>query len=239
VASSLLSTKFYIPPAHKNIVPRPRLVQQLNEAWEQENKLILISASAGYGKTTLIADWLRMAPVKSAWLSLDAADNDPTRFLAYFIAALRQIDEHIGQTVQPMLKSPQPLPTDVVQTALINEITQLPAAFILVLDDYQVIQAMPVHQHLSFLVDHLPPQMHLVIITREDPPLPLDRLRVRGQTLEIRRGDLRFSLEECAGFLQRMMGIALSPDGVAALEQRTEGWITGLQARSCSSVTTW
>lgn len=205
MSSNLLVTKLYIPPARKTLVPRPRLLKILNEAWQQDKKLALVSASAGYGKTTLVIEWLGGFQAKSAWLGLDKADNDPARFLAYLIAALQQVDANIGKTTQAMLQSPQPLPPEIVLTSLVNEIALVPTAFTLVLDDYHVIEALPIHQQLGFLVEHQPPQMHLIIITREDPPLPLARLRVRSQIVEIRQDDLRFLPEECADFLQRVM----------------------------------
>jgi len=232
--NDLLATKLYIPPTRSNLVPRLRLVQILNEAWQQGRKLNLVSAPAGYGKTTLVTEWLHSLQIKTAWLSLDRADNDPTRFLVYLIAALGQIDQRIGENTRAVVQSPQPLPPEVVLTTLINEIASVTTSFILVLDDYHVIEAMPIHQQLDFLVEHQPPQMHLVVITREDPPLPLARLRARGQMVEIRQGDLRFSLEECADFLQRIMGFNLSLDDITTLERRTEGWIAGLQLAALS-----
>jgi LuxR family maltose regulon positive regulatory protein len=230
----LLVTKLYTPPARKGLVTRHRLIQLLNDAWQQDKKLTLVSASAGYGKTTLVTEWLRSLQEKSAWLSLDETDNDPARFLAYLIAALQLIDKGIGVKTQAMLQSPQPLPPEVVLTTLINEIALTPHSFILVLDDYHQIQTLPIHKQLDFLVEHLPPQMHLVIVTREDPPLPLSRLRARGQMVEIRQNDLRFLPEECADFLQRIMGLNLDTDDINALERRTEGWIVGLQLAAIS-----
>ena len=232
--NNLLVTKLYTPPALKNLVPRPRLVRRLNAAWSQDKKLVLVSASAGYGKTTLVTEWLRGLQARSAWLSLDKADNDPARFLAYLIAALQQVDRSIGENTRALLQSPQPLPPEIVLTTLINEIASVTTPFILVLDDYHLIEALPVHQQLGFLVEHQPPHVHLVIITREDPPLPLARLRARGQMLEIRQDDLRFLPEECADFLQRVMGLNLSEDDIMALERRTEGWIAGLQLAALS-----
>jgi len=234
MSPNLLATKLYIPPARKNLVPRQRLIQTLEEAWQQDKKLTLVSASAGYGKTTLVIEWLRGLQTKSAWLSLDKTDNDPARFLAYLIAALQMVDRSIGENTRAMLQSPQSLPPEVVLTTLINEIAIAPTSFILVLDDYHVIEALPIHQQLDFLVEHQPPQMHLVVITREDPPLPLARLRARGQMVEIRQDDLRFLPEECADFLQRIMGLNLSVGDIKALERRTEGWIVGLQLAALS-----
>ena len=234
MSPNLLVTKLYTPPARKNIVPRQRLLQVLNDAWQQDKKLILVSASAGYGKTTLVTEWVRSIQTKSAWLSLDEADNDPARFLAYLIAALQLIDMSIGEKTQGMLQSPQPLPPEVVLTTLVNEIAVTPISFVLVLDDYHLIQTLPIHSQLDFLVEHQPPQMHLVIITREDPPLPLTRLRARGQMIEIRQKDLRFLPEECADFLQHVMGLDLTADDITTLERRTEGWIVGLQLAAIS-----
>jgi LuxR family maltose regulon positive regulatory protein len=191
-----LATKLYIPQARKNLVPRLHLIQVLNEARQSSGKLTLVSAPAGYGKTTLVTEWLHSTPVKTAWISLDSGDNDPARFLAYLIAALQQVDNHIGEHTRQMLQSPQPLPAEVVLTALINEIAIVTEPFTLVLDDYHLIKTLPIHQRLDFLVEHQPALMHLVIITREDPPLPLARLRVRGQMIEIRQDDLRFSVDE-------------------------------------------
>jgi len=234
MSPELLTTKLYTPPAHNNLVPRQRLTEMLTAAWQQDKKLTLVSASAGYGKTTLVTEWVRGLQAKSAWLSLDEADNDPTRFLTYLIAALQLIDNSIGEKTRAMLQSPQPLPPEVVLTTLLNEIAVTPTSFILVLDDYHLIQTLPIHSQLDFLVEHQPPQMHLVIITREDPPLPLARLRARGQMIEIRQNDLRFLPEECTDFLQRVMGLNLTADDISALERRTEGWIVGLQLAAIS-----
>ena len=234
MSPDLLATKLYTPPTRKNLVPRQRLIQMLNESWQQDKKLTLVSASAGYGKTTLVTEWIRGLQAKSAWLSLDETDNDPARFLTYLIAALQLIDKRIGDKTRPMLQSPQPLPPKLVMTTLLNEIAIVATSFILVLDDYHLIQALPIHSQLDFLVEHQPPLMHLVIITREDPPLPLARLRARGQMVEIRQNDLRFLPEECVDFLQRVMGLNLSTEDITALERRTEGWIVGLQLAAVS-----
>ena len=231
---NLLVTKLYIPPARKDLVPRPRLVQILDEGWRQGKKLALVSASPGYGKTTLVSEWVCGLQSQCAWLTLDRTDNDPVRFPTYLIAALQQIDGRIGATTLGIMQSPQPLPPEAVLTALINEIAVVTTPFILVLDDYHVIEAMPIHQWLDFLVEHQPQQMHLVIVTREDPPLPFARLRARGQMVEIRQDNLRFLPEECADFLHRVMDLNLSVDDINALERRTEGWIAGLQLAALS-----
>ena len=192
----LLTTKLYVPPACPDLVPRPHLTERLNEGMTR--RLTLISAPAGFGKTTLVTEWLNSAERPFTWLSLDESDNDPARFLTYFLAVLQRIDSNIGQAAQAMLQVPQPPPPEPFLTSLINDIAATPQAFILVLDDYHLIQAMPIHQQLAFLLEHQPPQMHLVIASREDPPLPVSRLRARGHTTEIRQDDLRFTGQENA-----------------------------------------
>ena len=228
----ILATKLYIPLPRPNVVLRPRLIERLNEGLHR--KLTLISAPAGFGKTTLVSAWVAGCERPVAWLSLDEGDNDPTRFLTYLVAALQTIAPNIGEGVLGVLQSPQPPPTESILTALLNEITTLPDNFVLVLDDYHVIDAKPVDDALTFLLEHLPPQMHLVITTREDPQLPLARLRARGQLTELRAADLRFTPAEAAAFLNQVMGLNLSAEDIAALEDRTEGWIAGLQLAALS-----
>jgi LuxR family transcriptional regulator, maltose regulon positive regulatory protein len=232
--SPVLATKLYIPPPRAKIVLRPRLIERLNEGLSAGCKLTLISAPAGFGKTTLVSEWVAGCQRPAAWLSLDEGDNDPTRFLTYFIAALQTITANIGAGVLSVLQSPQPPPIELILTALLNEITTLPDNFVLVLDDYHVIDSQPVDQALTFIVEHQPPQMHLVITTREDPHLPLARLRARDQLTELRAADLRFTPAEAAEFLNRVMGLNLSAEDIAALESRTEGWIAGLQLAALS-----
>jgi LuxR family maltose regulon positive regulatory protein len=234
MASSILVTKLYIPQPRSKIVPRPRLIERLNEGLSSGCKLTLISAPAGFGKTTLVSEWIVGCELPVAWLSLDEGDNDPARFLTYLIAALQTIAPKIGKGALAVLQSPQPPPIESILTALLNEITTIPDHFILVLDDYHLTDSKPVDDVLTFLLEHLPPQMHLVIATREDPHLPLARLRARGQLIELRAANLRFTPAEAAEFLNQVMGLNLSAEDIAALEARTEGWIAGLQLAAIS-----
>jgi LuxR family transcriptional regulator, maltose regulon positive regulatory protein len=233
----ILATKLYIPPPRAKIVLRSRLIERLDEG--MQGKLVLVSAPAGFGKTTLVSEWAAGCGRPVAWLSVDEGDNDPIRFLTYLVAALQTLPPksggaNIGAGVLAALQSPQPPPPEAILTALLNEIATNPDNFVFVLDDYHEIDSKPVDQALTFLVEHLPLQMHLVIATREDPPLPLARYRARGQLTELRAADLRFTPAEAAEFLNRMMGLNLSPEDIAALETRTEGWIAGLQLAALS-----
>src|SRR5438270_5426411 len=228
----ILATKLYIPRLRPNVVSRSRLIERLNEGLHR--KLTLIAAPAGFGKTTLVSAWVAGCDRQVAWLSLDEGDNDPTRFLTYLVAALQTIAPTIGEGVSGVLQSPQPPPTASILTALLNEITTIPDHFVLVLDDYHVLDAKPVDHALTFLLEHLPPQMHLVIATREDPPLPLARLRAGGYLTEVRAVDLRFTPSEAAAFLNQVMGLPLSAEDIALLSRRTEGWIAGLQLAAIS-----
>ncbi|MBI4928455.1 MAG: AAA family ATPase, partial [Anaerolineae bacterium] len=234
----VLTTKLFIPPGRFKVVLRQHLLERLNDGLcrnkDQNRKLTLISAPAGFGKTTLVGEWIRQCETPAAWLSLDEEDNDPIRFLTYLVAALQTIDQHLGDSVLGMLQSPQPPAVDLVLTALFNEMTAHPGDFILVLDDYHVIESKPVDHAVTFILDHLPPQMHLVITTREDPNLSLSRFRARGQLTELRAADLRFTSTEAAAFLNQVMGLNLSADDIALLEARTEGWIAGLQLAAIS-----
>jgi len=260
--TSILATKLYLPSPRPQAVPRPRLIERLNEGLRQEpgfgRPLTLLSAPAGFGKTTLLSEWLHdpgvtvdaqrsagraeVAPPQAsiqnppskivnrvAWLSLDAEDDDPARLVTYVVTALQTVAPNVGAGVLVALQSSQPPPAQVLLTALLNEIAALANPVLLVLDDCHVLEAEAVMQALAFLLEHLPSQMHLVLATREDPPLPLARLRARGQMVELRAGDLRFTPDEAADFLNRVMGLGLSAEDVAILESRTEGWIAGLQ----------
>jgi LuxR family maltose regulon positive regulatory protein len=234
MSAPILATKLFIPPPRSKIVLRPRLIERLNEGLSASRKLTFISAPAGFGKTTLVSEWVAGGDQKVAWLSLDEADNDPAQFLTYLIAALHILAPKIGAGVLAALQSPQPPPIESILTALVNEITTISDNFILILDDYHVIDSKPVDEALTFILKHLPPQMHLVITTREDPHLPLTRLRALGQLTELRAADLRFTPAEAADFLNQVMGLDLSAEDVAALEARTEGWIAGLQLAAVS-----
>jgi len=232
MTTQILATKLYIPAPRSGSVPRSRLVNRLNAG--HDGKLTLVSAPAGFGKTTLVAEWMGSCDLHAAWLSLDAGDNDPVRFLTYFVAALQTIEPDIGVGLLHVLESPQPPPIDSLLIPLLNELALMPQAVVLVLDDYHVLDSSAIDQALTFLIDNQPPQMHLVITTREDPRLPLARLRARGQLSEIRAADLRFTTDEASEFLNSAMGLQLSATDVAALEQRTEGWIAGLQLAALS-----
>ncbi len=242
MSTPVLATKLYIPLPRPKVVLRPRLIERLNEGLPAGHKLTLISAPAGFGKTTLVSEWVAGCERPVAWLSLDEGDNDPARFLTYLVAALQTLAlskvegvvANIGAGMLGVLQAPQPPSAESILTILLNEITTIPDYFILVLDDYHLIDAKPVDQALTFLLEHLPPQMHLVIATREDPQLPLARLRARGHLTELRAADLRFTPAEAADFLNQVMGLHLSAEDIAALETRTEGWIAGLQLAALS-----
>jgi LuxR family maltose regulon positive regulatory protein len=227
----VLVTKLYIPAARPTLVRRPHLIERLNDSHHQG--LTLICAPAGFGKTTLLSEWIEGIDTPAAWLSLDEGDNDPTRFLTYLIAALQTVSPSLGQGLLRSLQSSEP-PTEAVLVALLNEISQAPRALVLVLDDYHAIDASDVDWALTFLVEHLPPQLHLVISTRQDPNLPLARLRARGSLVELRAADLRFTHSEAAEYLNSVMGLSLSEADVASLEGHTEGWIAGLQLAALS-----
>ncbi len=229
MAATILATKLYIPPPRPRAVLRPRLIERLNEGLAAGRRLTLISASAGFGKTTLVSEWVAGCGQPVAWLSLDEGDNDITRFLTYLVTALQTLAPNLGGGLLSVIQSPQPPSTESILTTLLNDITTIPDHFMLVLDDYHLIDSKPIDEALAFLLGHLPRQMHLVITTREDPDLPLARLRARGQLTELRLADLRFTPAEAAEFLNQMMGLNLSLEDITALETRTEGWITGLQ----------
>src|SRR5438105_7005612 len=237
ISSPLLETKLFIPRPRAGLVARVGLIERLNQA--SAGKLTLVSAPAGFGKTTLLAEWLATAEAgdqPAAWLALDQSDNEPALFWSYVIAALQTVRPEFdaGQSTLALLQSLQPLPGETVLSRMLNEVGALAQDIVLVLDDYHLITAPPIHQGIAFLLDHLPPQLHLVIAGRVDPPLPLSRLRGRAEMAELRAADLRFTADESAAFLNEVMGLHLPAQDVAALEARTEGWITGLQLAALS-----
>ena len=253
VSTPLLSTKLYLPSPRQELVPRPRLFEKLDKG--ARGRFTLVSAPAGFGKTTLVSEWASLGSVPVAWLSLDEGDNDQVHFLLYFIAALQSVRGNVGETALAVLQSPQPPEIEPLLQGLINEIADFPddpptvlerssplpsdeeyagQGFVLVIDDYHFLDTPQIHNAVVFLIEQLPPQMHLVITTREDPPLPLARWRARNQMTEIRASDLRFSEAEAADFLNQIMGLELTADDIAALESRTEGWIAGLHLAALS-----
>lgn len=215
----LLATKLYIPSTRPEFIPRPRLVEQLNQGLHR--KLTLVSAPAGFGKTTLIADWLQEIDLPAAWLSLDERDNDPVQFWMYFVTALQAVQKNLGETVLPFFQSPKPPPIETLLTELINQLASLTDQMILVLDDYHTINNQTIHQGLGFLLDHLPHQLCLVILSRSDPPLPLARLRAGVELVELREPDLRFTLEEAKALLHLVTRLDLDHAAVTTLESRT------------------
>ncbi len=225
MSTPILSTKLYIPPLHPNLTPRPRLIERLDKGLRDTPGVTLISAPAGFGKTTLVNEWLRQSDLCTAWLSLEETDNDPARFLTYLVAALEQISDTIDHIGQGTVQTPQPAPSEALLTVLINEIAATSTQFVLVLDDYHVIKTQSIHHALTFLLEHLPSQMRLVIICRADPPLPLARWRGRGQLTELREADLRFTSEEAATFVPRSTpsaGQALRPGPPASSQEILE-----------------
>lgn len=235
MAALLLSTKLHIPPLRSKGVTRPRLTEKLRTGLVHPGSCVLLSGPAGYGKTSLLSEFAaksRSLPV--AWVSLDEGDNDPIRFWNYLIAACQSIHPELGETSLALLQTPQPLPGETIPTLLINDIVQLQSELVVVLDDYHTIQNTAIHAALSFLVEHLPDNFHLILSTRADPPWPLARLRALNRLIEIRAADLRFTTEEAQAFLRQVMELEISDEEVSALEARTEGWIASLQLAAIS-----
>lgn len=242
MATPLVLTKLHRPRLRPNLVARTRLIDRLNDGLRENRKLTLLTAPAGFGKTTLVAEWLTRLDRPFAWICLDEGDNDPVRFLSVVVAALQTVDESIGRSVHSVLQRGQltsnasglaqddDTPSTIsLITVLINDLIKAPKPLVLALDDYHLISQAPVHQAVQFLLEHQPPDLHLVVLTREDPPFALPRIRVRTELTEVRERDLRFTEAEAAAFLTGTMGLDLSPEAIAALEARTEGWIAGLQ----------
>jgi LuxR family maltose regulon positive regulatory protein len=243
----ILSTKLYIPPYRPNLVPRPRLQDRLKDSLRLGRKLTLISAPAGFGKTTLVIEWIaglassaRLQPadgmpeVRTVWLSLDQEDNDLSGFFTYLVAALQGLSPSVGKATQQLLENNAAPPADALLLPLVNDLAGISGSFILALDDYHTISLPAIHAAMAFLIEHQPPQMHIVITTRQDPLLPLARWRARGQVTEIRLSDLRFTQQEAADFLNHTMRLNLQAQDIDALESRTEGWIAGLQLAAVS-----
>ncbi|MFN2130883.1 MAG: LuxR C-terminal-related transcriptional regulator [Anaerolineae bacterium] len=230
----LLQTKFYVPPIQSQLVQRPRLTERLDQSTRSGHKLTLVSAPAGFGKSTLVANWIRKGHRPVAWLSLESSDNDPARFWSYVIAALQTVHRSIGRAALASLDAPQVPPVESMLTGLLNEIASTDADWTLVLDDLHLIIEPAISDGLVFFLDHLPPHMHLILVTRADPPWPLARLRVRGEMTELRAEDLRFTTDEVTAFLNTVMELDLSARDIAALDARTEGWIAGLQLAALS-----
>jgi LuxR family maltose regulon positive regulatory protein len=247
----LLTTKLFASVNRANLVTRPRLIHLMTDAINFGQKMTLVAAPAGFGKSTLVSHWLNLRPhsatlaeqknqpseggehtrPRPAWFSLDTDDNDPVRFFEYLIAALKTAGIFLDQSV---LQGPSLPPAEALATYIINELIGFSQQFVLILDDYHLISAPYIHALIEFILEHQPPQMHLILITREDPPLPLAKLRARGEIVEIRQDDLRFTAEETAQFLNQSMGLNLNADAINALENRTEGWVAGLQLAALS-----
>ena len=232
MTSPLLTTKLFVPRARRELVSRPRLASQIGAGWVR--KVNLVSAPAGFGKTTLLSEWIGQLGQAAAWLSLDPDDNNSRRFWSYCIAALQTVQPGLGEDALAVLQSRQTPHIETLLAGLINEIAQAGHPLVLVLDDLHVITESRIHEDLVFLLDNLPPTMHLIVATRADPPWPLARMRARGDMNELRSQDLRFTVSEAAAFLNETMELDLSAEDVAALEQCTEGWIVGLQMAALS-----
>jgi LuxR family maltose regulon positive regulatory protein len=230
--ADLLTSKFYFPPHRQNLVQRSHLLESLDAGLG--GKLTLVSAPAGFGKTTIVSEWIQYCGHPTAWLSLDKNDNDLSRFLIYFIVALQRIDSEIGVDVQAALQESLSPHFEILLTRLISEMERLPDKSIIVLDDYHLIHSKAVHDVINFLIEYLPPTTHLVISGRTDPPLPISRLRVQGEVNELRTPQLRFTRKELVTFFNELMGFDLSSDGIAAIEARTEGWIASLKLAALS-----
>jgi LuxR family transcriptional regulator, maltose regulon positive regulatory protein len=230
----LLETKLYVPRARPDLVPRRRLSELLDRG--SSSTLTLVSAPAGFGKSTLLAQWLAATSDEGSagWVSLDRADNDPVSFWTYVVAALRTVAPEVGAGAVTLLADSPPPSFESVLTTLLNDLGAVAKDIVLVLDDYHVIESRDIHDGVAFLLDHLPSRLHLVIASRADPPFPLARFRARGELVEVRAADLRFTAEEAAAYLNDRMGLALTVDDVAALEGRTEGWIAALQLAALS-----
>ncbi|MCB0111192.1 MAG: AAA family ATPase, partial [Caldilineaceae bacterium] len=216
------------------MVHRPHLVERLNRGIDQGGKLTLLSAPAGFGKTTLVREWLAQINRSVAWLALEQSDTDATRFLTYVIAALQTIDAELGRGALAGLQSAGSSATEPAVTSLLNDILATAQQVVLVFDDYHLIESQEIHDVMLFLLDHLPANLHLVVTSRDDPPFPLPRLRIRGELTDLRATDLLFTQEETIQFFRQVMDLDISQEDAAALDARTEGWIAGLQVAGLS-----
>jgi LuxR family maltose regulon positive regulatory protein len=232
MSTALLATKFFAPPRPAHEISRPFLNKRLDAGLSR--KLTLVSAAAGFGKSTLISQWAQDCTYPSAWLSLDEEDRDPNRFLEYLVASLEVISQTVGSGLAALLRGSPPASAETVLTLLVNQLSKIPGKLVLVLDDYHLAASTAVNEKLTFLIDHMPAQLHLIVASREEPEISLGRLRVNGQLAEIRQQDLRFGLEEAAEFFNQGEHFSLSKTQVHALETRTEGWISGLKLAAIS-----
>jgi LuxR family maltose regulon positive regulatory protein len=232
MSTTLLSTKFFAPPRPAHDISRALLTKRLDECLSR--KLTLVCAAAGFGKSTLVSQWAQDCPYPSAWLSLDEEDRDPSRFLEYLVASLEVISQTVGSGLAAMLRGSPPASAETVLTLLVNQLSKIPGKLVLILDDYHLAASTGANEVLSFLIDHMPAQLHLVIASREAPELSLGKLRLNGQLAEIRQQDLRFGLEEAVEFFQQGGNVSLSKTQIQALETRTEGWISGLKLAAIS-----
>ena len=232
MSTALLATKFFAPPRPAHDISRALLTKRLDEGLSR--KLTLVCAAAGFGKSTLVSQWAQDCPYPSAWLSLEEEDRDPNRFLEYLVSSLEVISQTVGSGLAAMLRSSPPASAETVLTLLVNQLSKIPGKLVLILDDYHLAASTGANEALSFLIDHMPPQLHLVIASREAPELSLGKLRLNGQLAEIRQQDLRFGLEEAVEFFQQGGNVSLSKTQIQALETRTEGWISGLKLAAIS-----
>ena len=236
----VLGTKLHPPRPRRRLVQRARLTDRLRADGGEGPRLVLVAAPAGFGKTTLLAQWLAAAERSQrrvAWLALDPGDADLRRFLTHLVAAIQTVEPEAGVDALALLEAGATTPPDAVLVSLINDLDVLAGPTVVALDDYHVIDGAAVHEAVTFLLDNLPPQVTLAMTTRADPPLPLSRLRARGELVEVRAADLRFTTDEAEVFLNEVMGLQLDPALVAALEARTEGWAAGLQLAALSART--
>jgi LuxR family maltose regulon positive regulatory protein len=224
----LLDSKIHPPALQPTLVSRPRLLDQLEDGMAAGCELTLLSAPAGFGKTTLLAEWAHRTPRSVSWLALEETENDPVCFLRYLVESVRKSAEAVSPVPIQLMQSPQPFPPESLLPLFLNELSGSDP-ILLILDDYHLVTAPAVHGIVGFLIEHLPPSAHVALGTREDPPLPLARLRARGRITELREADLRFSAAETAEFLSRSMDLVLPAESVETLETRTEGWVAGLQ----------